>query len=129
MQAHLSLAFAQLPDFTTGVVNGLTQNATIFGKPPVKPADLAAANQTRLTANANADLYICLSCSERQHRCWRMDRCCFTHDDLTFVFARPAPRTLAAGATDCSGCFFEIVPKTYCQKRFSAYNPRSILDI
>ena len=60
MQAHVSLAFAQLPahqlpDFTTGVVNGFTKNAVIFDKPPVKPTDLDAANQTLLTDNANAD--------------------------------------------------------------------------
>lgn len=59
MQAHVSLAFAQLPthqlpDFTTGVVNGLTQNADIFDLPPVKPTDLSVADQALLTANANA---------------------------------------------------------------------------
>lgn len=59
MNSHSSLAFAQLPalqlpDFTTGVVTGLTNNATTFDKPPVKPMDLAAANQTLLTANAKA---------------------------------------------------------------------------
>ncbi len=60
MQAHVSLSFAQkpahlLPDFTTGVVNGVTENATVFVKPPVTPTDLDAANKTLLSANANAD--------------------------------------------------------------------------
>lgn len=53
MQAHVSLAFAQLPvmqlpDFTTGIVNGLTQNAGVFANPPVKPTDLDAANKSLL---------------------------------------------------------------------------------
>jgi len=59
MQAHVSLAFAklpanELPDFTTGVVTGLTNNATVFANPPVKPTDLGAGNQTLLAANAKA---------------------------------------------------------------------------
>jgi hypothetical protein len=60
MQSHVSLAFAkspahELPDFATGLVIGLTNNATVFASPPVKPTDLDAANKTLLTANANAD--------------------------------------------------------------------------
>ena len=60
MQAHVSLAFAQLPatqlpDFTAGIVIGLTNNATTFASPPVKPTDLDAANKKLLTANSDAD--------------------------------------------------------------------------
>jgi len=59
MQSHVSLAFAhlpatQLPDFTSGVVTGLTNNAATFATPPVKPADLDGANQKLLAANAKA---------------------------------------------------------------------------
>jgi hypothetical protein len=59
MQAHVSLAFAQmsaslLPDFTTGVVNGLTKNATTFATPPVTPTVLDATNKTLISAVAAA---------------------------------------------------------------------------
>ena len=59
MQAHVSLAFAQLPvvqlpDFTTGVVNGLTKNAATFANPPVTPTALDAANKTLISAVAAA---------------------------------------------------------------------------
>jgi hypothetical protein len=59
MQNHVSLAFAQmpvaqLPNFTTGVVNGLTDNATVFTNPTVKPADLDAANKILISAIAAA---------------------------------------------------------------------------
>lgn len=59
MQAHVSLAFAQmpvaqLPDFVTGVVTGLTKSATVFTTPPVKPADLDTANKNLLVLVAAA---------------------------------------------------------------------------
>jgi hypothetical protein len=59
MQAHVSLAFAQLPvvqlpDFTAGVVNGLTKNAATFANPPVTPAALDAANKTLISGVAAA---------------------------------------------------------------------------
>jgi len=57
MQAHVSLEFAkspvaQVPNFTTGVVNGLTKNATVFDDPPVTPAALDAANKVLISAIA-----------------------------------------------------------------------------
>jgi hypothetical protein len=59
MQAHVSLAFAQqpaalLPDFTTGVVNGLTKNITTFVTPPVLPVALDAVNKNLISAVAAA---------------------------------------------------------------------------
>jgi len=59
MQDHVSLAFAQmpvaqLPNFTTGVVEGLTDNATVFPNPTVKPADLDAANKILISDIAAA---------------------------------------------------------------------------
>lgn len=59
MKAHVSLAFAKmrvrhLPDFTTGVFDGMTKNAGIFDKPPVTMAALDAANQTLISAVAAA---------------------------------------------------------------------------
>jgi hypothetical protein len=59
MQAHVSRAFAklpvtQVPAFTTGVVDGLTDNAATFDKPPVKPADLDAANKILISDIAAA---------------------------------------------------------------------------
>ena len=57
MQSHVSLAFAKLsptdlPASTKSVVAGLTNNPTVFVKPPVAPADLDAANEKLLAANA-----------------------------------------------------------------------------
>jgi hypothetical protein len=59
MQDHVSLAFAQmpvaqLPNFTTGIVDGLTENATVFPNPTVKPADLDAANKILISDIAAA---------------------------------------------------------------------------
>jgi hypothetical protein len=57
MQDHVSLAFAQmpvaqLPSFTTGVFDGLTDNPTVFPSPTVKLADLDAANKVLISAIA-----------------------------------------------------------------------------
>jgi hypothetical protein len=59
MQDHVSLGFAQmavtqLPNFTTGIVDGLTDNATVFPNPTVKPADLDAANKILISDIAAA---------------------------------------------------------------------------
>ena len=59
MQAHVSLGFAQLPvvqlpDFTTGVFDGMTKNAATFPTPPVTMAALDAANKTLISAVAAA---------------------------------------------------------------------------
>ena len=59
MQAHVSLAFAQLPvtqlpAFTTGVFNGMTKNETTFPTPPVTMAALDAANKILISDVAAA---------------------------------------------------------------------------